>query len=73
MCRAGWKHQIGPWVRAGYRVVAPDMLGYGESDKPQEPQEYSLKRISSDLASILDVIRVRKAVSLCRVKICETT
>ena len=63
MCRAGWRYQIGPWVRAGYRVVAPDMLGYGQSDKPYDPEEYSLKRISGDLASILDVIRVRKAVS----------
>jgi soluble epoxide hydrolase/lipid-phosphate phosphatase len=45
-------------------VVAPDMLGYGESDKPDEPEEYSLKMISSDLASILDVIQVRKAVSM---------
>ncbi|KAF9645124.1 alpha/beta-hydrolase [Thelephora ganbajun] len=59
---AGWKYQIGPWVRAGYRVVAPDMLGYGQSDKPHEPEEYSLKRISSDLASILDVILVGKAI-----------
>ncbi len=24
-----WRYQIGPWVRRGYRVVAPDMLGYG--------------------------------------------
>jgi len=44
--------------------VVPDMLGYGQSDKPDEPEEYSLKMISSDLASILDVIRVRKVVSL---------
>jgi pimeloyl-ACP methyl ester carboxylesterase len=61
--RAGWKYQIGPWVRAGYRVVAPDMLGYGETDKPYDPEEYSLRRISDDLASILDLIRVRKVVS----------
>lgn len=47
------------------------MLGYGQSDKPRDPQEYSLKRISSDLASILDVIRVRKAVSLDRVESVE--
>lgn len=39
------------------------MLGYGETDKPYDPEEYSLRRISDDLASILDVIRVRKVVS----------
>jgi len=43
--------------------VVPDMLGYGQSDKPHEREEYSLRRISNDLASILDAIRVRKAVS----------
>lgn len=72
ICRAGWKHQIGPWVRAGYRVVAPDMLGYGQTDKPDEPEEYSLRMISSDLASILDVIRVRKAVCPDRVRSVES-
>ena len=64
MYRGGWKYQIGPWVRAGYRVVVPDMLGYGQSDKPHDSEEYSLKTISGDLASILDVIRVRQVVSL---------
>ena len=39
------------------------MLGYGQSDKPHEPEEYSLKIISRDLTSILDIIRVRQAVS----------
>lgn len=26
-----WRYQIGPWVRRGFRVVAPNMLGYGET------------------------------------------
>lgn len=68
MYRIGWKHQIWHWVGAGYRVVVPDMLGYGETDKPDDPQEYSLKKISEDLKSILDVIRVDAAVSPGRVK-----
>jgi pimeloyl-ACP methyl ester carboxylesterase len=25
----GWRHQIKPWASKGWRVVAPDMLGYG--------------------------------------------
>lgn len=47
------------------------MLGYGQSDKPGEPEEYSLKMISDDLASILDIIRVNKVVSLNQVKFRE--
>jgi soluble epoxide hydrolase/lipid-phosphate phosphatase len=62
-CRYGWRYQTGPWVRAGYRVVVPDMLGYGGTDKPQAAEEYSTKKLSADLAALLDVIEVSKAVS----------
>ena len=62
--RAAWKNQIGPWVDAGYRVVAPDMLGYGQTDKPDEPEEYSLKKLSDDLAALLDHIGSPRAVRL---------
>ncbi len=27
----GWRNQIEPWARAGYRVIVPSMLGYGGS------------------------------------------
>lgn len=62
--RVAWKYQIGPWVEAGYRVVAPDMLGYGQTDKPDEPEEYSLKKLANDLAALLDHIGSPKAVGL---------
>ncbi len=61
--RYGWRHQIGPWVRAGYRVVVPDMLGYGGTDKPLNPEEYSTKKLCADLAALLDTIGVLRAVS----------
>ena len=63
-CRYGWRYQIGPWVRTGYRVVVPDMLGYGGTDKPLAAEEYSTKKLSADLAALLDVIGVSKAVSV---------
>ncbi|KAI0057544.1 alpha/beta-hydrolase [Artomyces pyxidatus] len=58
----GWRYQIGPWVRKGYRVLAPDMLGYGGTDKPAAPEEYSTKRLSDDLAALLDVAGVRQVI-----------
>ncbi|KAF5333153.1 hypothetical protein D9611_002715 [Ephemerocybe angulata] len=58
----GWRYQIGPWVRRGYRVVAPDMLGYGGSSKPTAPEEYTTKKLSADLAALLDLLRIRRAV-----------
>jgi hypothetical protein len=63
-CRYGWRYQIGPWVRTGYRVVVPDMLGYGGTDKPLAAEEYSTKTLCADLAALLDVIGVSKAVSV---------
>ncbi|KAI0290085.1 alpha/beta-hydrolase [Multifurca ochricompacta] len=58
----GWRYQIGPWVRAGYRVVVPDMLGYGGTDKPLAVEEYSTRRLSDDLVALLDLIGVSKAI-----------
>ncbi|OBZ70334.1 Bifunctional epoxide hydrolase 2 [Grifola frondosa] len=58
----GWRYQIGPWVRKGYRVVVPDMLGYGQTDKPAEAAAYSSKRLCDDLAALLDSLDVPKAV-----------
>jgi len=44
-------------------VVVPDMLGYGGSSKPSEPEEYTTKKLCADLAALLDVLEVQKAVS----------
>ena len=51
-------------MRAGYRVVVPDMLGYGGTDKPLAVEEYSTKKLCADLAALLDVVGVWKAVSV---------
>ncbi|KAI6115201.1 Alpha/Beta hydrolase protein [Pisolithus croceorrhizus] len=58
----GWRHQIKPWVQRGYRVVVPDMLGYGKTDMPTETSAYSTKNLCNDLAALLDHIEVTKAV-----------
>ncbi len=39
-----YRHMIGPVVQAGYRVIAPDMIGFGKSDKPASRDAYSLDR-----------------------------
>jgi haloalkane dehalogenase len=36
-----YRHMIGPLVAAGYRVLAPDLIGFGRSDKPLERGAYS--------------------------------
>ena len=39
-----WRHQIGPLVDAGYRVIAPDLVGMGMSDKPAALDDYTVDR-----------------------------
>jgi len=59
-----WRYQIKPWVTAGYRVIVPDMLGYSGrgTDEPEDFAEYTTKKLSDDLAALLDLIEVEKAV-----------
>ncbi|KAF5393193.1 hypothetical protein D9757_001258 [Collybiopsis confluens] len=61
-CWYGWRYQIKPWVQRGFRVVTPDMLGYGGTDKPKDAIDYSTKRLCADLTAILDLLSIKKAV-----------
>ncbi|KAJ7044719.1 epoxide hydrolase [Mycena alexandri] len=58
----GYRHQIGPWARAGFRVVVPDMLGYGGSDAPIDPLQYTTKRLAGDLMALLTALGVGRAI-----------
>ena len=62
--RYGWRHQIKPWVELGYRVVVPDKLGYGGSEQPEDAVHYTPKRITDDIAALMDLLQIPKAVSL---------
>ncbi|KAK8031266.1 hypothetical protein PG990_001000 [Apiospora arundinis] len=52
--RHDWRHQVSALAQLGYGVLAPDMLGFGDSDKPTEIQAYRSKRISGHLRELLD-------------------
>lgn len=57
-----WRHQIGPIAAAGFRVVAPDMRGMGETSGPDDAREYGVDRIVGDLTGLLDHLGEEKAV-----------
>lgn len=59
--RSLWRHQIGPLVDAGYRVVVPDQRGYGRSDKPAEVDAYNLLFLAGDALAVLDDVGVATA------------
>ncbi|KAI8170996.1 hypothetical protein KHU50_005795 [Colletotrichum sp. SAR 10_65] len=48
----GWRNQIPFLVSRGFRVIAPDMMGYGGTEAPEEIEFYTLKRASDDIAAL---------------------
>lgn len=51
-----WRHQIGPIAEAGFTACAIDVRGYGGSDKPPEVADYSLERITADVAGVIEAL-----------------
>lgn len=48
-----WRHQIRAVADAGYRVVAPDMRGYGASSRPEAVDEYDIMHLAGDLVGLI--------------------
>ncbi|XP_024424640.2 bifunctional epoxide hydrolase 2 [Desmodus rotundus] len=57
-----WKYQIPALAQAGFRVLAVDMKGYGESSAPPEIEEYSLDVLCKDMVTFLDKLGILQAV-----------
>ncbi|KAL0056717.1 hypothetical protein AAF712_016677 [Marasmius tenuissimus] len=49
-----YRFQVDFFKKAGYGVIIPDMLGYGNTDKPTDPEVYKSSLISRDIVDILD-------------------
>lgn len=47
-----WRKQIGPLAARGLRVVAPDLRGYGGSERPKRIADYTLDRLAGDVAAL---------------------
>jgi pimeloyl-ACP methyl ester carboxylesterase len=57
-----WRHQLKALAEAGYRAVAPDMRGYGDSDRPEQIERYTLFHLVGDMVGVLDALGERQAV-----------
>ncbi|HTN36699.1 MAG TPA: alpha/beta hydrolase [Arachidicoccus sp.] len=58
-----WKQTADVLTKKGYRVVIPDQLGFGKSDKPQNFQ-FSFQNLASNTKAILDKLGVKKVIVL---------
>jgi len=47
-----WRYQIEALATAGYRVVAPDLRGFGESDRPAEVAGYTVDKLLGDVLAV---------------------
>ena len=57
-----WRHQIPALAEAGYRVAAPDVRGYGGSDKPAAIEAYAIKEMCADIAGLVEGLGERQAI-----------
>jgi pimeloyl-ACP methyl ester carboxylesterase len=49
-------------AEAGFRAVAPDMRGYGQSDKPEAIDQYTLLHLIGDMVGLVDALGEETAV-----------
>jgi pimeloyl-ACP methyl ester carboxylesterase len=57
-----WRHQLTALAAAGYRAVAPDQRGYGQTSAPTAIEQYTLLHLVGDLVGLLDALGERTAV-----------
>ena len=57
-----WRHQIPALAQAGYRVLAPDMRGFGDSSVPEDLDAYDIVTLCGDLTGLLDALGEQSAI-----------
>jgi pimeloyl-ACP methyl ester carboxylesterase len=53
-----WRHQVPALTGAGFRVITPDLRGFGRSDRPAGKDAYALANSVADVAAVLDAAGV---------------
>lgn len=57
-----WRHQLQALADAGFHAIAPDMRGYGQTDRPMEIEQYTLLHLVGDMVGLLDALGAETAV-----------
>jgi pimeloyl-ACP methyl ester carboxylesterase len=61
-CWYSWRHQLSALAKAGFRAVAPDLRGYGRSDRPEEVEKYTILHDIGDIMGLVDAFGAKQAV-----------
>ncbi|KAL0650496.1 hypothetical protein Bca4012_093187 [Brassica carinata] len=51
-----WRHQMTALSSLGYRTIAPDLRGYGDTDAPEKVEEYTYLNVVGDLVALIDAV-----------------
>lgn len=57
-----WRHQLPAIAAAGFRAIAPDQRGYGQSDAPPDVSDYRIDHLVADLTGLLDTLELEHAI-----------
>lgn len=57
-----WRFQMPVLADAGYRAIAPNQRGYGETDKPNAIEAYDIRHLCGDMAGLMDAFGLEKAI-----------
>jgi pimeloyl-ACP methyl ester carboxylesterase len=57
-----WRHQLVALAEAGFHAIAPDQRGYGQTDKPEPIEGYTLFHLVGDMVGLLDAVGAPTAV-----------
>lgn len=60
LCRKMWRPQFNVLPDAGFRLIAPDLRGFGESEAPDGP--YTIELFADDVVALLDHLEIDRAV-----------
>ena len=55
-----WRHQLPALAEAGYHAVAPDLRGYGGSDRPPAVEDYAARALVGDVAGLIRALGPRE-------------
>ncbi len=56
-----WRHQVPALADAGFRVIVPDLRGYGRSAKPAEVEAYAMHLLAGDVLAVMAAAGAERA------------
>jgi pimeloyl-ACP methyl ester carboxylesterase len=57
-----WRHQLRALADAGFHAVAPDMRGYGRTDRPEAIEDYTIFHLSGDVIGLIGALGEKQAI-----------